>query len=426
MTKNIPHSFDSEIGILGSILLENSIMDNSITQLSKEDFYDLSTRKIWQAMCYLYDNKKSIDLILITDYLEGKDELSDLRIHDSYWVQAIIEITQQIYTTANVPYYISTVKEKKILRDMMELGQTTQSLASGLKWWVLESINKAQEAYMNFQESTKRITSSSRYSLSEISKEYSENSNLKKYQTGIEAIDLHTGWLEQWQVMRLSAYSNTGKSKFSYFVCNNFLKQWAKVFYFSLEVTKTRVLSNLLSNYYQVDWNTIREKKDLSGYESYMKYPIMISDDIYDFPGILRMCRLEKPDIVFIDYVQQITQKGSKEYERMTDIATDIQQMAIREKLSVFDLSQVSNEWYNFKRWGMIPSKWSGALVHAADVWLMMYRDEDRRLRMNIAKNKVGRADIDFELIADFSKGNFSQGQYSDISQDPALWSIFS
>ena len=84
MTKNIPHSLDSEIGILGSILLENSVMDTAATQPTTDDFYDKSTRKLWEAMCYLYDNKKSIDVILLKDYLESKNELSDIQIFDSY------------------------------------------------------------------------------------------------------------------------------------------------------------------------------------------------------------------------------------------------------------------------------------------------------------------------------------------------------
>ena len=54
--------------------------------------------------------------------------------------------------------------------------------------------------------------------------------------------------------MTINAYSNTGKSKLSYFMTNNFLRQGKKVVYFSLEVMAEKVLLNLLSNWYKKDY----------------------------------------------------------------------------------------------------------------------------------------------------------------------------
>ena len=71
---------------------------------------------------------------------------------------------------------------------------------------------------------------------------------------------------------------------------------------------------------------------------------IMITDDIYDLDQIKKIVESRKPDVVFIDFVQNITTPSSSEYEKMTKIATEIQQMAIVNNVAVFDLSQVSND----------------------------------------------------------------------------------
>ena len=56
----------------------------------------------------------------------------------------------------------------------------------------------------------------------------------------------------------------------------------------------------------------------------------------------------------------------------MTRIAGDIQKMAISTGKPFFDLSQVSNEGTKYKLGDMIPSKGSGAFVHACDVGLVL------------------------------------------------------
>lgn len=57
--------------------------------------------------------------------------------------------------------------------------------------------------------------------------------------------------------MRLNGYSNIGKSKLSYFICNNLLKQNAKIVYFSLEVQKKLLLGNLFANWFGVGYYDI-------------------------------------------------------------------------------------------------------------------------------------------------------------------------
>jgi len=73
----------------------------------------------------------------------------------------------------------------------------------------------------------------------------------------------------------------------------------------------------------------------------YMK--LIMFDDIYDLQEIEQTINLIKPDIVFIDFVQNINVFGATGYEAMATIARKIQQIAIQSNATIFSLSQLSN-----------------------------------------------------------------------------------
>jgi hypothetical protein len=94
----------------------------------------------------------------------------------------------------------------------------------------------------------------------------------------------------------------------------------------------------------------------------------------------------------------------------MTEVAVKIQQLAIKNNIAVFDMSQISNEWIDYKAWWKIPSKGSGALVASADINLVMQRDTvTNHNHLHIAKNKfwMNWKCIDLEI-------NFSTNQIID------------
>lgn len=95
----------------------------------------------------------------------------------------------------------------------------------------------------------------------------------------------------------------------------------------------------------------------------------------------------------------------------MTNIAVSIQQLAIKNNIAVFDLSQVSNEWANYASGDAIPSKWSGALVASADVGLMLKREKwvEWKIVLHIAKNKFWQNGKSIDYSVDFSRWLFTE-----------------
>jgi hypothetical protein len=92
----------------------------------------------------------------------------------------------------------------------------------------------------------------------------------------------------------------------------------------------------------------------------------------------------------------------------MTKIAQEIQKMAISTWKPFFDLSQVSNDGTKYKVGDMIPSKGSGAFVHACDIGLVLHKWEEKNMiHLSLAKNKFGEKDIQYTLEADMGKCEF-------------------
>jgi hypothetical protein len=54
-----------------------------------------------------------------------------------------------------------------------------------------------------------------------------------------------------------------------------------------------------------------------------------------------------KPDYLFIDFIQSIRHIGVNEYDRITNLAIDMQELAIKTNITIFSLSQVNNDSRN-------------------------------------------------------------------------------
>ena len=239
------------------------------------------------------------------------------------------------------------------------------------------------------------------------------------YSTGFPILDKITEWIQKGTVTRTVAYANTGKSKFSYHITNQLLEQGASVIYFTLEVTQNQVIYNLMANKFKLSLKDIYmmnfDDKDMG--EVFGK-KLEVVYDKYSLLDIIQYTEARKPDAIVIDFVQNVDAWGGSEYEEMTNVARKLQQLAIKNNIAIFDLSQTSNEW---AKWDseVIHSKWSGALVSSADIVLVMRRDtmkEENGIIIKVAKNKFwARKTLDFTI--DYEKNLWKEEWESLINK---------
>lgn len=236
----------------------------------------------------------------------------------------------------------------------------------------------------------------------------------KFIKTGINTLDDAITWMYPWRVYRLVGYMNSGKSKLSYSIAVNAAKQWAKIAYFSLEVTAEEATVNMISNFYNIPFDDIFFGRKMVDFSKFSELKIKTYGNIKRLEDIERIVNSTRPDVVFIDYVQCVRIDSSFRMEtkdRLDEYAQRIKQLAKSAKTAIFDLSQVPRWTSQYKKGEEIPAKGSSELEAAADVALVLVPDAEwgDEVKLHLAKNRWGKRFIEMSLLPDFSRAKFAE-----------------
>lgn len=375
---------------LTGIMLNDSRLDKYFHLLDTKIFWGY--KKVWD---YVIKHGRG-----------NEPDLTDICF--SCWITdttALMELAYEVFTWDPVRYLKEAVARYNYsdpTKLSMEFYEETVKL--------LEEIDNIREWEQEAQYTLQSIASEM------MDETYSETR--KPIPTLIKELDsILWGWVPVGWVTRITAYSNTGKSKFAYFIASNLLKQWKKILFINLEVPRDVVLQSILASYSWEHLNDIRKwqgTRDIWDYlNEYIDLPLKIVDNKRQWSEIKKMAEMNKPDVLFIDFIQNIKVEWNNIYEKMSELAVEIQSLAIDNNIAIIDISQMSNEWAKtYKIGDMIPSKWGGELVASADVWLVITSHESiaNHLNLYIAKNKFGEKEKCIEL-----RGNFYLNQFSVI-----------
>jgi len=233
--------------------------------------------------------------------------------------------------------------------------------------------------------------------LEEIQSVYKERGR-RWYDSPFPIIDKYTQGIIEGKVYTIGAFSNTWKSQLLYEYASYFLKKDKKVMFISTEVGVWDLLWYIARNFYRTNYKDVMKAKQKLEKTDFKK--LSLFEDIKDVQGIRSKYEEYKPDIIIIDFIQAVSWIWGTEYEKMTNLAHEIQILAIEKNITVFSASQVNNESRKTD-WNSITLKWSWALFHASDIVFGMYWDNWIR-KISIAKNKFWPAKIIFDMEIDF------------------------
>lgn len=115
--RDLPHNVDAEEGVLASVLRDTSsdVITACISSKIREDyFFKPAHRIMYSAMLALYNQKREIDEIVLADYLNSRNALSD--------VGGVVEISRiagRIETPAHFQEWLGIIREKYFLRTLI-------------------------------------------------------------------------------------------------------------------------------------------------------------------------------------------------------------------------------------------------------------------------------------------------------------------
>ena len=158
-----PQNIEAEQSVLGGILIENEAINKVMEILDADDFYRDAHRKIFNALINLSERDEPADLITLTNELRKIDQLDS--IGGASYLASLID---SVPTAANIEYYAKIVKEKAILRKLIQTSTEIITQSYEDRGDVEGFLDEAERAI--FEISEKRVRPSF-YSIRDIVKE---------------------------------------------------------------------------------------------------------------------------------------------------------------------------------------------------------------------------------------------------------------
>ena len=246
-----PSSLETEQAIIGIMLTEQKTHDLIFNTLTMDEFYDRECRNLFIKARELYEQKKAIDLVTLSEYANANIE----------------KLTN--YATLGLPSmvseYIRILKDKNIRRQYIDAGKRIIEMASGgefddiveLKSEIISRVDikvENEKRYVEMPEIIDKV-------LSDIENRMKNEDSRLKY--GIPWLDRKTKGLWNGDIVILAARPSVGKTAFALQVGVTNAFRGFKVAFFNLEMTKESMTERMLANTSKVPGDLLRDPKQM-------------------------------------------------------------------------------------------------------------------------------------------------------------------
>ncbi|MFC1524803.1 replicative DNA helicase [Planctomycetota bacterium] len=422
-----PYDLEAEMSLLGSILLDNSILGEILQTVNKESFYQTSHKFIFVTMVRLYDKRNPIDLVTVKDDLIRQGLLEGMG-----GIDYLTTLINTVPSATNALHYAKIIREKYLLRHIMLLSHQLLREASQSAVDSEMLLDRAQREIFDL---VRKSGLGKEIKISEILKEtfdkiieYRDRKNrLSGLPTGLNDLDDEIGGLHPGQFVVVAGRPSMGKSSFALRLLEQVgLVENKPVCLYTLEVTKEQVVQNLLCSTARVNAQKLR-----SGFVSdeeiqrlmltaakYDPTNIFIDDtvdvSVLELKARTRRLKLDHDiQLLIVDYLQLMRIKERQSESRQVEVAfisQSLKNLAKELNISVVAISQLSRETERREpknpRPRMSDLRESGAIEQDADVVLLLYREalyrstpeNDNLCEINIAKQRNGPAGKNIEV----------------------------
>lgn len=395
-----PQNIEAEQCVLGGVLLENEAISKVLEIMIADDFYRESHRKICHSMIELFEKSEPIDLITLTNILKSNNQLDE--VGGAAYLASLVD---NIPTAANIGYYAKIVKEKSILRGL--INAATEIVARGYEDGgdVVDLLDQAEKSIFQISESQIKpsfyeIKSLLKESFKTIEKLYESREIVTGVPTGFDEIDKLTTGFQPSDLIIIAGRPSMGKTAFSLNIAQYAaIKKNIPAALFSLEMSKEQLVLRMLCSEAKVDAHRLRG--GFLGEEDWPKLtraagilseaPIFIDDtpalSVLEMRAKTRRLMAEhKLGLVIVDYLQLMRGRGlfargrsseTREQE-ISDITRSLKSLAKELHIPVIALSQLNRrvEERQNKRPQLADLRESGAIEQDADLIAFIYRDE--------------------------------------------------
>ena len=370
--RSVPFNTEAEVYVLGSIFIDNRIIDGLIGKLADTDFYDPRHTMVYRAMVNLRNNGLLIDVLSVVEELKRLN-YADVANISNY----LVEIIDSVPSTASVKLYIEIVEEKAIERRLLHKMQDLSDDILNHRYGLNDMLDKVEA---NIMDVVKLRRTSEFMTLSQAAEDVFTkiNSYVGKDQ---EIIGLNTGYpnlnkatlgFQKGDLMILAARPAVGKSSYAINLALQVAKNNnAPGAFISVEMSIEQLLMRIYA--YQAG-------VDLSKQNLY--FDVSPSSNIADIRTKCRQLKQAgKLDFIVIDYLQLITTENSRgnRQEEVSKISRQLKTLAQELQVPILALSQLSRnlEGRENKTPQLADLRESGSIEQDADIVFFIYRRSD-------------------------------------------------
>ena len=435
----LPSSVQTEITVLGAMLLDGMAVTDATAKLRPEDFALDSHQRIYRVMMDLLAVGHAIDYITVMDALAKRREL------DAIGGPAYLAyLSEGIPRHPKIEDYVRIIKDKSLLRQLMTIFNDGMVLASDQNEDATNVLNGietrlADVADSAIQRGFSGISEIVKSSFGSIDALYEQGREVTGLATHYIEFDKMTSGLQNSELIIVAARPSMGKTAWAINIAQNCaVKDGKVVAVFSLEMSKESLLRRMLASEASVGSRKLqtgfipREDKSklIAALDRLMTSKMFVDDT----PGITlaemrakaRRLRQQEGrlDLIVIDYLQLMTgSAGSsqKKFENRTQEVSSISRglKALAKELNVpvialSQLSRGSEQRTGDKKPLLSDLRESGSIEQDADVVAFIHREEyyDRenedlkgKAEIIIAKQRNGpTGSVHLAYIADFTR----------------------
>lgn len=430
--RGAPWNQEAEQAVLGAMLLDQDAALRAAELLDHAMFYKEAHRRLFRAMVALTEQRVVIDHVTFRDELIRRNELELVG-----GMEYIAEVVDSVASSANLEHHARIVKDKAMLRRLIEASTQTITEAYDAKLPTGELVDQAEARIFKIGQERRhdgfvRIKEMLWPTMERIESLQKSGKSVTGVPSGFTDLDEMTSGFQAAELVIVAARPSMGKTAFCLNIATQAAVDGYGVAIFSLEMSKDSLVQRMLCAEARVDSQAVRRgllrDRDFTNLARaagvLQQCPVWIDDT----PAITLLemrskARRLKSDsdlgMIVVDYLQLMRspEYADNRVQEVSDISRSLKALSRELEVPVVALSQLSRaseQRGGDRRPQLSDLRDSGAIEQDADLVVFIHRpeyydreDESKRgvAEIMLAKNRNGpTGDVTLRFTREYTR----------------------
>lgn len=415
-----PWNQEAEQAVLGAMLIDQDAALRAVETLDASMFYREAHRRLFRAMAALTEQRVVIDHVTLREELERRGELDV-----AGGVDYLAELVDAVSSTANLDFHAAIVREKNILRRLIDTATTVIAEAYAGKQSANELLDSAESRVFHISQERRdqgfiRIKEMLWPTMERIETLHRSGKKITGVPSGFVDLDEMTSGFQPSELIIVAARPSMGKTSFCLNIATHAAFENCGVAVFSLEMSRDALVQRMLCAEARVDSQLVR--RGMLRDHDFTKLaraagilqgaPLWIDDTpaptLLEVRSKARRLKAEYDlGLIIVDYLQLMRspEYSDNRVQEISDISRSLKALARELEVPVMALSQLSraSEQRGGDRKPILSDlRDSGAIEQDADVVIFIHRPEMYQREDTEGKSLEGVAEI---LVAKHRNG---------------------